>query len=276
MRDSSVVRWVSRIERAVALLKARLDNPPRLQELAAAAEVSPYHLHRVWRALVGETVGQTVRRVRLQASEELLAKHRSVTEIAATVGFATSQSYARAFRRRTGISPTQHRRDHAESPLGGDSNPNVVVERRGELVVIVLRREGKPYTDLNSTFGAIWEWAGTRGVRGQLTGIYGVPLDDPASIPIDQLRYDACLSFAEVTNPPLPFQSLVLPGGDYARLRHKGHYNGLEDVDQYLVGEWLPGSGREPGDFPVFHQFHNDPDQTPANELETDVLLLLK
>jgi AraC family transcriptional regulator len=42
------------------------------------------------------------------------------------------------------------------------------------------------------------------------------------------------------------------------------------------MGEWLLSSGREPADFPIFHNFINDPDRTPVDELMTDILLQLK
>ena len=58
-------------------------------------------------------------------------------------------------------------------------------------------------------------------------------------------------------------------------MRHAGSYDGLESTTQYLVGEWLPASGREPADFPAFHLL-NDPDHTPVNELLTDVYLPIR
>lgn len=60
------------------------------------------------------------------------------------------------------------------------------------------------------------------------------------------------------------------------RLRHFGSYEGFESATQVLISEWLPSSDREPGAFPMMHHFHNDPDQTPVDELATDILLPLK
>lgn len=145
-----------------------------------------------------------------------------------------------------------------------------------ELLVVALRREGKPYTDLYATFGVVWNWATECGVIEKLTGIYGIPWDDPVCVSTDQLRYDACLSFGDVAHPAPPFRSLTLPAGPYARLRHQGSYEELESLDQYLVGEWLPESGRETAEFPVFHQFLDDPEQVPVEALRTDVLLFFE
>lgn len=276
MKEKSLERWRARLERAVALLNTRLDTPPSLHELADAAGVSPFHLHRVWRSLVGETVADTIRRLRLEASEDMLKQQRSVTETAMAVGFGTPQSYARAFRRKTGTSPTEHRNAHAESVPGSAGTPEITLERRGEQLVVAIRREGKPYADLYSTFGVVWNWATECGVIEKLTGIYGMPWDDPESVSADELRYDACLSFSVATSTKPPFRILTLPGGQYARLRHRGSYEVLEEFDQYLVGEWLPQSGFEAADFPVFHQFLDDPEVTPVEALRTDVLLLLE
>jgi AraC family transcriptional regulator len=273
--DEVFDRWRSRFERAASLLSRRLDDPPSLAELASAAAVSPFYFHRIWRALTRETVGQTVLRLRLEASQELLlVKDTSVTETATALGFGTPQSFARAFRRHTGLTPSEHRNSQPSVADMDTRDMKVSIDRRGEIMVVGLRREGKPYTNLNATFGQVWTWAEATDILKDLQGIYGIPLDDPASVPDDQLRYDACLALG-VTSAPKPFRVLRLPAGEYARLRHFGSYDGLEVATQYVVGEWLLSSGREPADFAVFHNFLNDPDQTPVHQLMTDVLLPL-
>jgi AraC family transcriptional regulator len=269
-------RWRRRFERAASLLSGRLDDPPSLAELASAAAVSPFHFHRIWRALTRETVGQTILRLRMEASQELLrVKDASVTETATAIGFGTPQSFARAFRRHTGLTPSEHRNSQSSVAKKDAADMKVAVDRRGEIMVVALRREGKAYTDLNATFGEVWSWAEATDTLQHLQGIYGIPLDDPASVPVDKLRYDAGLALG-VTSAPEPFRVLRLPAGEFACLRHFGSYDGLEAATQYVVSEWLLSSGREPADFPVFHNFINDPDQTPVDELITDILLPLK
>jgi AraC family transcriptional regulator len=269
-------RWRRRFERAASLLSGRLDDPPSLAELASAAAVSPFHFHRIWRALTRETVGQTILRLRLEASQQLLLiKDASVTETATAIGFSTPQSFARAFRRHTGLTPSEHRNSQSPVAKRDTADMKVAVDRRGEIMVVALRREGKAYTDLNATFGQVWSWAEATDTLQHLQGIYGIPLDDPASVPVDELRYDAGLALG-VTSAPEPFRVLRLPAGEFACLRHFGSYDGLEAATDYVVGEWLLSSGRDPADFPVFHNFINDPDQTPVDELITDILLPLK
>jgi AraC family transcriptional regulator len=274
--EDKLDRWRRRLERAASLLSGRLDDPPSLAEFASAAAVSPFHFHRIWRALTRETVGQTILRLRMEASQGLLlVKDASVTETATAIGFGTPQSFARAFRRHTGLTPSEHRRSHSFVAKKDTADIKVAVDRRGEIMVIALRREGKPYTDLNATFGQVWAWAEATDTLQHLQGIYGIPLDDPASVPVNELRYDVGLALG-VMSAPDPFRVLRLPAGEFAYLRHYGSYDGLEAATPYVMGEWLLSSGREPADFPIFHNFINDPDQTPVDELMTDILLQLK
>src|SRR3984885_14042221 len=269
-------RWRRRLERAASLLSGRLDDPPSLAELASAGAVSPFHFHRIWRALTRETIGQTILRLRMEASlGVLLVKDASVTETATAIGFGTPQSFARAFRRHTGLTPSEHRNSQSSVAKKDTAEMKVAIDRRGEIMIVALRREGKPYTDLNATFGRVWSWAEATDTLQHLQGIYGIPLDDPASVPVNELRYDASLALG-VTSAPEPFRVLRLPAGEFACLRHYGSYVGLGGAPQNVMGEWLLSSGPEPADLPIFHHFINDPDQTPVDELMTDTLLQLK
>jgi AraC family transcriptional regulator len=259
------------------LLSARLDDPPSLEELATAAGCSPFHFHRIWRALLGEPVRQTVARLRIAAAQQRLrAPGTNITTVAMDGGFATPQSFARAFRRVAGLSPSEFvASDLPQAGVEADRSADVQVELRPACKLVALRREGGAYRELNSWFARVWTWAEASGRLGDLQGVYGLPMDDPFSVPEDQLRYDACMALGDGEEPPKPFHRVVLPAGEYARLLHQGSYDGLERADQTLI-EWAIASGRKPSDLPLVHQFLDDPDETPAEQLRTNALLLLE
>lgn len=266
--------WIARMERALALLATRLDEPPALAELASAARVSPFHFHRIWRSMTGETVHRTVERLRIAvAQHRLVDEDATVTGVAMDGGFGTPQSFARSFRRATGVSPTQFLAGDAGRPLiSGDVTLRVDV--RDGAMLVALRQEGGAYRELNALFWQLWTWAEAAGTLDGLQALYGIPLDDPASVTEDRLRYDACLALTDPQEPPSPFRLLALPAGDYAVLRHVGSYDGLEEANQRLIGQLL-ASDREPGDLPLFHHFLDDPEETAVEALRTDVLILL-
>ncbi len=268
--------WIARMERALALLASRLDTPPSLAELAAAAHVSPFHFHRIWRVMTGETVGDSVARLRVANAQRRLAEgDASVTTVAMEGGYGTPQSFARAFRRVTGMSPSEF--------LANDPGPMVAaskqdtplrIELREGGKLVALRRVGGAYRELNALFWQLWNWAESAGRLDGLSGIYGIPLDDPASVAEADLRYDACLMLEDSSAPPAPFGHVRLPSGDYARWRHDGPYDGLEASNDRLV-EAVLTSGREPADFPLFHHFLDDPEEVAPEALRTDILLWL-
>ncbi|HLM52141.1 MAG TPA: AraC family transcriptional regulator, partial [Pseudoxanthomonas sp.] len=92
------------IDRALAHLSRALthgDEVPDLAELARVAHFSPFHFHRVYRALTGETVGRSVARLRLlRALRELGvgAWSADLARVAPQAGYATPQALSPAFR----------------------------------------------------------------------------------------------------------------------------------------------------------------------------------
>ncbi|WP_084584626.1 AraC family transcriptional regulator [Sphingomonas azotifigens] len=268
--------WIARMENALATLAARLDEPPSLEELASAANVSPFHFHRIWRAMTGETVARTIARLRIANAQQRLAEpDASVTSVAMETGFGTSQSFARAFRRVTGMSPTEFLSNGAERITAATAEGAPLrIELRERAELVVLRREGGAYRELNELFWQLWNWAEGAGKLDGLQGIYGIPLDDPVSIEEHRLRYDACLAFTDPGKPPAAFARVTLPAGDYAVVRHHGSYEGLEASNQRAIDALL-ALARDPADFPLFHHFLDDPEEVAPEALRTDILIRL-
>jgi AraC family transcriptional regulator len=265
-------RWNDRLAAAASLLSARMDAPPSLDELAAAACVSPYHFHRVWRALTGETVGETIARLRIEASQHRLrAAGGSVTTAAMDAGFATPQAFARAFRRQTGITPSDF--------VGGavvDDRPladtEVRVVLREPFEVVALRRNGNDYAAVAEGYGRLFAWAGAAGLMGQFQGIYGIALDDVVSV--DDARFDACVALGRV-EPPGEFRLETIAGGHYACLTYRGDYAGLPAAEARLMATTLLDLDAEPADAPMLHHYLNDPDETPVEDLLTGIYIPL-
>ncbi len=100
------------VQRVLAQLVARLDESVDLHACAQLAGMSPFHFHRVFRGMVGETPLELLRRLRLQRAAATLSNAgASVTSIAFAVGYETHESFTRAFRAAFGASPSVFRRD---------------------------------------------------------------------------------------------------------------------------------------------------------------------
>lgn len=86
-----------RIARVVEAILLEPGAPHALESLAAVAHLSPFHFHRIYRALTGERVVETVQRLRLeQAAQRLTDAAASVTTVAHDAGYNSPQAFARA------------------------------------------------------------------------------------------------------------------------------------------------------------------------------------
>ncbi len=90
------------------------DEPERdwtIVTLAAAVGTSRANLARRFSALVGEPVMTYLTRWRMTLAADLLAQpDTTVTAVSAQVGYASPFGFSTAFKRRFGVSPTEHRR----------------------------------------------------------------------------------------------------------------------------------------------------------------------
>jgi len=99
------------IVRSIRRLGAALDGPHTLAELARAANMSPYHFLRTFKAVTGITPHQWLLRARLrEAAQRLSSSRTEVTAIALDVGFDDLSNFIRSFRAEFGVSPRQYRR----------------------------------------------------------------------------------------------------------------------------------------------------------------------
>ncbi|MBV8519065.1 MAG: helix-turn-helix transcriptional regulator [Acidobacteria bacterium] len=83
-----------------------------LQELASRAGVHPIHLHRTFRARYGCTIGDYVRRMRIEeACLRLRRTPSSLAQLSLDLGFVDQAHFSRVFKQLVGVTPGRYRRD---------------------------------------------------------------------------------------------------------------------------------------------------------------------
>jgi AraC family transcriptional regulator len=110
-RQYLLEEYRSRINRVIDHIEANIDRDMPLSELADVAHFSPFHFHRIFRAMVGETLNVFIQRVRLEkAAAKLVANpRRSITGIAMESGFSSPSVFARSFKEAFGMSASAWR-----------------------------------------------------------------------------------------------------------------------------------------------------------------------
>jgi AraC family transcriptional regulator len=92
--------YISRINKVLDYIESNLDQCLSLNKISAIANFSPYHFHRIFGAMMGETLNHFIQRLRVEraANYLIIYPEKTVTEIALICGFSGSASFARSFK----------------------------------------------------------------------------------------------------------------------------------------------------------------------------------
>jgi AraC family transcriptional regulator len=277
MRRTTERDYRRRILGTMDHLRRHLDEAPSYERLAEIACFSPFHFHRIYRGMTGETVADTVRRLRLlRAAEALGTGDRPVLDIALEAGFDSGRGFARAFRAWSGLTPMDYRRERGRAERDWREDVmDVAIKELPSRHVLAMRHQGA-YETVPRVWDGLLLWMRQRELLGRVEACIGIPYDDPATVPADRIRYDACFALDGAPDPALADDEVrwhEIAGGRYAIYRHVGPYNLIGQAFNRLYGLWLPKSGVALRAAPPLEIYLNDPGQTPADQLVTELAL---
>ncbi len=260
-RSSTTQRYFARIERVVDALLAAPAQAHSVASLAAIANMSSYHFHRVFRAVVGETVHATMRRVRLSlAADRLASGAEPVRRIAETAGYQSPQAFARAFRSFANASPDEFRRRHRQSAdaarqrlaVGGMFDGTVDVIEEPGCCVFALRHSG-PIATIPASARQFWQWQLRRALITHVRQVIGVVYPDA-----DEPRGFRYYTTALIDDGHRDFDDMTklsLPGGLYARYRLHGPCSLIAPTFYALQRDWLRRSDFELDARPLLERY---------------------
>jgi AraC family transcriptional regulator len=274
--------YEDKLNRVTAYIYDHLDGELDFATLAEVAALSPYHWHRIYHAVRGETAVATARRLRLQrAAVDLAGSAKSIEEIAARAGYGGVQAFTRAFSDSYGLPPARYREEGSHR----DFKPGVLEAPRASWRIEV--RHIPPtsllsvdhvgsYMDIGRAFETLFGRAGAQGLLSPQTRMIGVYYDDPSAVAEEKLRSSAAIVAPADAEAAAPLRRLETKAGEYAVLRHRGPYVAMRAAYLWLFGTWLPQSGRDAADAPVMEEYLNNPRDTPPSDLLTDLFLPLR
>lgn len=292
--EANRLEYVRRVNRVVDHIGAHLGEELTLAALARVAAFSPFHFHRVFRAVTGETLLAFIQRLRLERSAGVLAAapDRSVLEVALDHGFASAATFARAFKAHFGMSATAWRRGGAarwserrrlDRKIGkqgrkpgkqlrkaGNARPRQASHtdsRKGDAMNVRVQElppQRVAYTRYVGPYGAqgipeLWDrfttWMQAHGLDMDTTTRLGVAHDDPAITQAEKCRYDACAVVREDFQPDRSVNVASVPGGRYAVSRFRGTAHEIQGAWDRVFAGWLPDSGYQPDDRPCMEVY---------------------
>lgn len=293
-----------RICLAMNFISQNLDRNISLEEIAQVACFSMFHFHRIFRAIVGETVAEFTRRLRLEwAANQLLVHHnKDITTIAIATGFSSSQNFAKAFRQYFAMSPRGYRKSKIGNKISKQGNAfslqtrynvdilpsnftnherlrlmtmNAEVKELPEYNVAYVRKIGRYGKETcEQAFGELMHWAGPHGylTSGIMLGVYW---DNPEVTAPEKCRTDACITVPPNTKTEAPVASQKIHGGPYAVC----HFEIKDDSFQQAWQEaftWLIQRGYACDDSPCYERYYNNAQDHPEHKWIFDICIPLK
>jgi AraC family transcriptional regulator len=226
-------------------MEQHLHREVALEEIARAASLSPYHFHRVFRAVAGEPVMEYARRLRLEhAAYRLRSTRRPVVRIALEVGYESVDAFGRAFRARFGQSPSAFRREQQDAgrTTGGMAGRE--------------HRQRRPRDRAEQSRDRVGE---VHAVRAPLASADPPSDDAPRIVARGPMRLVCLRHIGPYDQVWRAWEQLEA----WARMRHS---NARGSTSADTTG---------PSTFVRFGMSHDDPSLVPAERLRYDAALLL-
>lgn len=291
---AALQNYHARMQRVLDHIDRHLDQDLDLDTLSAVAAYSKFHFHRQFTALFGLPVHRYIQLARMKRASYRLAYRDadSVTEIAMDAGYDAPDAFARAFRKSFGQSPSSFRKSPDWEPWHAAFGPldtarsklmqhtftaaDVTIRAVPSTPVAMLEHRGDPAT-LGATIQRFITWRKANGLHPRTHATFNVWRSErsPAS-PADYSN-DLCVATDRpITPADAPIKADVIPGGRCAVLRVVGHTDNLEAAALYLYRDWLPASGEDTRDFPLYCQRLSFFPEVPEHEAVAELFLPLK
>ena len=280
MKNITYNDYIQRINKVVAYINNHLDETLDLKKLANEAALSDFHFHRIFKALKGEAIGGYITRLRLEATARLL-RYTALTieEIAFNIGYETTASLSKAFKKQYGISPTEYRTNKDTYIMKKEIiNPDLALKAPK---IVTLEPKNLIYVALTGAYGSLdygkaYEqlWAVIKAQKLFTKGIESICIsyDDPKITEGSLQRSDVCLAIHKPATPQQEVSCKTLAGGKYAVFFYQGCYENLSQVYDTAV-RWVINHEYTLREEPFFEKYLNDARRTPKEKLKTEIYI---
>lgn len=274
------------VNRVIDYINAHLYDNPDLKQLAEVAGLSEFHLHRVFKFIIGENIGEFILRLRLEdVAQCLRMTNHTLENIAIQKGYANKNALSRAFKKHFGITPSSYRYQPQDKSFFARGTPRKTEDLQPNLKVI--EQKHLVYTRIIDWYGSpksyakAWKILGEYAKKNKLidsnTEFIGLSFDDPTITNPENCRFYACFTTNNKTlKPSGKFGRQTIEGGLYAVFLLKGSYRGLLDLYFNIYMNWLPSSNYCLREMYSFEKYLNSPTMVSNEELLTEIYVPVK
>lgn len=232
-----------RVASALEYIKRYYDQKIKLEDLAKAAHLSPFHLQRLFTQEIGESPDVYLRRIRLEKAAHLLHVNpdKSLTTIALQCGFRSLPTFSRTFKQAYGMAPSRYRQQVETFPQvdAQKDQPSPRVEIVYFPATWIYYRHTSVYSpQLYGEFEAAKAAAQAQAITATRERFLGAYVHIPFHVPRTALNYFAGI---EVDIQKVKDRSTVfcIPEGRYAAFETDDSYEDLTATMVRFKEQWL-------------------------------------
>ncbi|QEU01980.1 AraC family transcriptional regulator [Pseudomonas oryzihabitans] len=279
--------YTTRFNAVLAYIDSHLDGDLSIKALSQVASFSAFHFHRQFSAFVGVPVSHYVQLMRLRrAAHGLVADNTTtVLDAALDAGFESPEAFSRAFRRAFGMAPSAFRKApnwqvwNAVFAIPHFSRSVIMQVKIVEFAAVrtaALEHRGPP-EQLGQSVERFIQWRMQNGTSPVATSrTFGIPYTNPDTSPAEEFRFAICGEIDENLAPNgIGIHEVAIAGGRCAVVRHAGSPDHIGESIYPVFRDWLPASGEELRDQPLFFHYLSIYPPTPLEQWQTDVYIPL-
>jgi AraC family transcriptional regulator len=295
-KNISRLEYEKRVNRVIDYIVAHRSEELSLELLSQVAAFSSFHFHRIFKSITNENISEFVTRIRLEWAANMLMSRPAgdIMGIALDNGFSSASSFARAFKDHFGMSATEWREgggkdwqlrkensnlrqqeskarkdgktdfdDTSSMSHSQEENMNVKIKTLPNYHIAYMRNIGPYGPEVGKLWNKLNQWAELYSLRTNDRISLGISYDNPNVTAPEKCRYDAALVVPKNFKADTQVNLADVPGGKYAVLKYAGTPMDIGKAYSDLFGVWLPNSGFQPDNRPIFELYVGEAEIDP-------------
>lgn len=280
---------LTRYKKLVQFLEEKFKQNIDAKQIEDITFYSYRNINRIFSALHHETIGNYIKRRRLEKSAEYLKySNKSVFDIALNIGYADIASFSKAFKKHFNCSPSNFRNSNylkdeitqKTIDKSNSMNPQKIpfeIETIPKFQMLYLTFNGnyENIAGIEKIWNELLKYALKERLLNDETIFVAEILDDDEICETIQCRYNAgiILEESQTINPEGLFQTKTIDNQKYAKFIHKGSYESSMNTYNLIYSQWMTEIKLEFADKPILEFYPNDEGTTPDKDLITEIYI---
>jgi AraC family transcriptional regulator len=282
---------LERYKKLLEYLDKQFKEEVNIEKVETISHYSYRNINRIFEALHHETIGKYVKRIRLEKAAEFLKySDSSISDIAFEVGFSDVAAFSKAFKNNFYCAPSVFRNSNdmmrnitrqtfLEEEIEREKL-SFEIETLPQFEVLYLEHRGN-YENIKAV-KETWKMLINYAVKKQLltddTIFFGEILDDNEISEMIKCRYNVAIILDKpLSSPPEGLIKIKTHQSQkYAKFVHKGTHESSADTYHKIYSQWIVDVNLELADLPTLEFFLNDEEDTPEEELLTEIYIPIK